>query len=79
MTLLEQIIEEIEDLGHIYTDEIDKDTLLKEDLGFSREKILLVIENIEFRLDVNLDPIENNFDNNSATVNDVLEAIIKER
>ena len=79
MTLLEQIIEEIEDLGHSYTDEIDKDTLLKEDLGFSREKILLVIENIEFRLDVNLDPIENNFDNNSATVNDVLEAIIKER
>ena len=79
MNLLEQIIEEIEDLGHSYTDEIDKDTLLKEDLGFSREKILLVIENIEFRLNINLDPIENNFDNDSATVNDVLEAVIKER
>lgn len=79
MNLLEQIIEEIEDLGHSYTDEIDKDTLLKEDLGFSREKILLFIENIEFRLNINLDPIENNFDNDSATVNDVLEAVIKER
>ena len=79
MKLLEKILEEVESIEHTYTEEIDGDTRVREDLGFIDSQVQELIENVEFSCDVSLPLSEYGLDKEGVTLQDIVDAVINER
>ena len=79
MKLLEKVIEEVEVFEHSYSEEIDGDTRLREDLKLSDTQVQELIENVEFSCDVSLPLSEYPLDKKGATLQDVVDAIVNEK
>jgi len=79
MKLLEKVIEEVELIEHNYTEEIDGDTRIREDLGLSDTQVQELIENVEFSCDVSLPLSEYSLDKKGATLQDIVDAVVNEK
>ena len=79
MKLLDKVIEEVQIFEHKYTEEIDDETKLREDLGFTDTQVQELIENIEFTCDVSLPLSEYPLDKQGTTLQDIVDAVLKEK
>ncbi len=79
MKLLEQVIEEVESIEYDYTEELDEDTRLRKDLNLTDSQVQELIENIEFRLDVSLPLSEYDLTSPNTTLQDIVDAVVKEK